>query len=160
MTDTTEVMDKIRDRALSLRLFDAVLDHEPKSAPAGPGHTWACWVVQFRPLASKSGLAVTSMRLDLRARIYRSMLAEPQDQIDRELMGRVDAMMRQANADISFGMTGEGVWTDLLGDDSDSDGMRAQTGYVEIQNKIFRIADLSIYVVITDYFPQARTDFP
>lgn len=158
--DTYEVIDKINSRVSSLGLFDMVLDHEPKSAPDTDGHVWACWVLRWRPLPSKSGLAVTSMRLDLQARVYRPFLAEPQDSIDRDLLGCVDAVIRETSADVSFGIDNKGVWTDLLGDDSDSSGVRADLGYLEMNHKIFRIADVSLPVVMTDYFPQARTDTP
>lgn len=157
--DTGEVITAINTRMSATGLFDAVLDHEPITAPTSTGFVWACWVAWFRPLKVKSGLASTSMQLMLRAWIMRNALTEPRDTIDRDLLACVDTAIRESSADISFGMTGAGVWTDLLGDDSD--GLYAETAFIIFnQNEVFRVADMRIPVVLTDYFPQARTDVP
>lgn len=153
MADTYAILDAINDRVSSLGLFDAVLDHEPKSAPNTEGHLWAAWVLSWKPVASKSGLADTAMQLMVQGRIYRSFLHEPQDQIDRDLVGCVDAVIRECNSNISFGLQNEGVWTDLLGDNSE--GVTASLGYVRMdQNKIYRICDLWIPVILTSYYTQ------
>ena len=153
MADTYAILDKINTRISSLGLFDVVMDHEPKSAPNTDGHVWALWVVSWKPVASKSGLADTAMQLTVQGRIYRSMLHQPEDEIDRDLVGCADAVLRECNADISFGISDEGVWTDLLGDTSE--GVTAALGYVRMDtNKIFRMCDIVIPIILTSYYTQ------
>jgi hypothetical protein len=151
--DTGAIITAITTRMAGTGLFDATLDFEPKSPPKSDGFVWACWARGFEPVASKSDLANTAMVLKLWGRIYRNHLAAPEGDIDRGLLQRVDTVMRQSSSEISFGL-GEGLWTDLLGDDSE--GLTCQLGYVgwKGENKVFRTADLFIPVIMTTYFPQ------
>jgi len=73
--------------------FERVLAHEPKSAP-GNGLTCAIWWQDLRPVAAASGLQATSVRLELQVRAYQNMLAEPQDDIDTDLLEAIDGYKR------------------------------------------------------------------
>jgi hypothetical protein len=154
-TDSTEIIDLVNSRVKAMKLFDAVLDHEPKSPP-GDGFTWACWVRSWRPVPSLSGLASTGTILTLSGRIFCRFIREPQDDIDRDLFERVDAVIRESSTDLSFGIANESVWTDLLG--QDSEGLYAESGYINMDGVIFRVADLIIPVVLADQWAQARSD--
>jgi hypothetical protein len=151
--DTDTIITAVNTRMAGTGLFDATLDYEPTSPPKSDGFVWACWTRGFEPVASKSDLANTAMVLKLWGRIYREHLAKPAGDIERGLLRCVDVAMRLSSAAVSFGL-GEGLWTDLLGDDSE--GLTCQLGYVgwRGENKVFRTADLFIPVIMTTYFPQ------
>jgi hypothetical protein len=127
---------------------ERVLAHEPKSAP-GNGITVAIWVQNLRP-ASTSGLDATTVRLELSARAYLSMLADPQDLIDVQLLGVVDAFMEALSGDFTLGGLVRQV--DLLGEHGDPLSMDA--GYLEQDGKLFRHMTITLPLIV-DLWSQA-----
>jgi hypothetical protein len=154
MPDTPELIDAIASIGRRIGLYEAVLLHEPKSAPTQEGCVLAVWCSNWVPIPHLSGQAETAMLLLLRARAYWSFIAIPEDDIDKELSMRADALHRELNADINIGLGDIGVEIDLL--KAASDGVNTALGFIKIDEKIFRVADTEIPILITAYYTQGR----
>lgn len=143
-----QLTDAMASHAAETGHFQTVNQHEPKNSP-GHGLRAALWVQTFRP-ARRSGLASTSMRLEYRLRIYQNMLMEPQDSIDPAVLAAADACLAAYSSNFTLGGLVRQV--DLLG--SDGNPLSATAGYLAIDNKMYRVMDLTIPLVINDVYDQ------
>jgi len=143
------IFDKVVSYALATGLFDAVNQHEPKSAP-GNGITCAVWVQVIRPV--RSGLAATSGVLILEARIYTSFVQQPFDMIDPNITAATASIMMALTGDFNFGGDANVRNLDLLG--STGTPLSAQAGYVEIDRRMYRVMTITIPVIVNDMFVQ------
>lgn len=148
--DVSGIFAQTMSHAKRLGIFNQVLSHEPKSGPA-QGITCCLWATSYRSLGEVSGLASTSMRLQLNGRIYINFKAQPEDEIDKRLLDATSKFIESFNGDIQLG--GEAMEVDLFG--SYGDPLSARWGYVEIDRINYRIADLTIPFVIADIYTQA-----
>lgn len=160
----SEILDLLVSRTMAIKVAKAVLKHEPRSVPtefpavafflgapnAAPG--------AFQTVKSVSSLGTAAMRMDVICRIYMNAKApvayngkKPSlDNIDQVLLEILEAIMRECNAHVSFGIEDSGVWTDALGEDSE--GLGALIAYLDQDQTKLRIAELYIPVILTDYF--------
>lgn len=145
------IFDAVVSDAQASGYFDRVNKHEPKRKP-GKGLTASVWIQNITPLALASGLAATSARVLFILRIYSNMLKEPQDMIDPELMRAASNLMRRYHDDFDFAGAIRNV--DLLGQFGIS--LEATAGYLEIDNTMFRIMDITIPCIVNDVWPQVR----
>jgi hypothetical protein len=143
------ILDAVVSDAQASGYFDRVNTHEPKRKP-GRGLTAAVWVQNITPLPGISGLASTSARVLFILRIYSNMIKEPQDAIDPQLMKVVSNLMRRYHDDFDFGGAIRNV--DLLG--SQGVSLEATAGYLEQDNTMFRIMDITIPCLVNDVWPQ------
>lgn len=143
---TQAFIDAVANDALKLGRFEWVNTHEPKSSPRGLG--CAIWVQDLRP--TSSGLDSTTVRLTLNVRVFTSMLAEPQDMIDPDLIDAVDALMAAYTGGFTLGGTVRSI--DLLG--SSGEPLAAQAGYVRIDTKLHRIMTITLPMIINDFWAQ------
>ena len=127
--------------------FIDVRDYEPKSAPSAQGVTLAIWAGPMSPVLG--GLAATSARMEFTARLYRSMLAEPQS--DRVILDALSTYVGRLTSDFTLGDSLRMV--DLLG--AYGDPLAYDMGYVEMDHKIFRLADIRVPLIINDVWTQA-----
>lgn len=150
---TSTVLDALVSQLMQLGIFDRVNQHEPKIAP-GDGITAAIWFNSGQPVRS-SGLASTTVRLEFNLRLYTSMLAEPQDMIDPNLMQAFDTVIGVYSGEFTlanFGVTIREI--DLLG--SYGAGLSAQAGYVPQDNKLYRVVTITVPVIVNDAWDQAQ----
>lgn len=148
--DVRSVIDLVASHASSLGCFDRVQKHEPKSAPSGERPSFAVYVSALAPLARSSGLAMTSARLELTGRIYRGFITEPEDEIDPDLAESLDLLMAAYTGDFELGGLARNI--DLLG--AHGQGLSARAGYLRVDNKIFRVMDIIIPIIINDCWEQ------
>lgn len=144
-----EAFDKLVSTAKRSGYFTNCLSYEPKSAPTD-GLTFACWLGDIRPVAARSGLPVTSARVEILCRVYSNMLAEPQDQIDIDLSKAGSHMLAELTGD--FGI--DGAYVDLLG--AFGEPLRLETGYVGLDRTMFRIVDIPTPFIADDVYDQAE----
>lgn len=145
------VLDKIVSYALTSGRFDAVNQHEPKSAP-GNQVTFAVWVQSIKPLPRASGLSSTSGTILFTGRIYQNFRSQPFDMIDPTVTAACTDMMGALSADFNFGGVGGVRSLDLLGMYGPS--LSAAAGYVEIDKTVYRVMTIQIPVIINDMFVQ------
>lgn len=129
--------------------FDAVQGHEPKSAP-GTGLTFAVFVAALGPARGGSGLAATSVRVELTGRIYKPFKSEPEDLIDPNMTDAAEALITAYSGDFDMGGNARNV--DLLGAYGTPLGFRA--GYVTIDKSVFRFYDITIPIIVNDAWAQ------
>jgi len=146
---SSRFVDAVTSLAGKLGLFDVVIAHEPKAAPAATGLTCATWGSDIRPVQS-SGQASVSIRLELRTRIYLSMLADPQDGIDALVLDAGSAVMNELCG--GFSLAGRARGVDLFG--ADGEGLRGQMGYLNQDGKLFRVMDIFVPIVINDLWDE------
>jgi hypothetical protein len=150
--DITSILGACIDHALTTGLFSSVSGHEPKgkNQTLGPELTAAMWVQDIAPVPKASGLNATSGRLELTLRIYTSMLAEPQDSIDPNVLGAVDIMMTAYSADFELG--GNVKHIDLLGEHGRA--LSAKAGYLNQGGRLFRVMDVCLPLILNDLWAQ------
>lgn len=160
----SEVLRTIADYTRSLRVFETVGVHEPRTAPTSLPHiAWFLGAPQgapggFKVIPRVSGLASAGMRLDVIGRIYMDAKTPPKgssmDEVDGILLDLIEAVMVKCSANISLGLQQNGVWTDANG--ADSDGLSCDIGYLDQDQpaRKFRIAEIYVPVIITDFLPQ------
>jgi len=146
--DADGIIAELVTAASSVGVFDAVVAHEPKSAPAPTGVTCAVFVNEAGPVQS-SGLSALSMRLEFTMRLYTAMIQEPADGIDPLLLRAADVLT--AYLCLHFTLSGKARYTDFL--NADGQGLRWVAGYVTQDAKPFRIIDIMTPVVINDLYP-------
>lgn len=144
----TALFAALRSHAAETGLFEQVPQHEPKSAPGG-GLSCAIWAASIEPIQS-SGLDQTSGKVVFNVRIYSNMLTEPQDAIDPEILTAVCALMADYSGAFTLGGTVREI--DLLGEFGDS--LSAKAGYLNHDNRLFRVMDIVLPVIINDLFGQ------
>jgi hypothetical protein len=143
------VTDAVASHALSLGVFDRVNTHEPKVAP-GNGITCAVWVDRILMNRKASGLNRTGVTLVFNIRLYQTMLSEPQDAIDPNLIGALDLLMAAFNGDYELGGTVREV--DVFG--MNGVALGAQAGYVPQDNKMYRVVIVTLPLNMNDVWEQ------
>lgn len=147
------VFDAVVSDVQATGYFKRVNQHEPKRKP-DIDLTAAVWVQSIDPLQIASGLAVTSARVVFMLRLYSNMIKEPQDMIDPNLLKAASSIMRRYHDDFDFGLTESVRNVDLLGQYGIA--LALVTGYVEQDGTMFRIADITVPVIVNDVWPQVN----
>jgi hypothetical protein len=145
-----DLFDKVTSHAAQLGLFEEVTSHEPKNAP-GNGLWCAIWIQSIDPVPS-SGLAAVSVRVELRARIGSSMLAEPQDSIDPNILTAVTVLLGEYAGHLTLGATVRAI--DLIG--MHGTPLSAQAGYITIGNQMSRVMEVTLPVIINDAWTEVN----
>ncbi len=141
----------VTSQAQTLGVFDGgVVAHEPKNAP-GPGLSCAVWVQTIKPSQRASGQASVSGVVSLRARIYSNMLAEPQDGIDPDLLAAMCRLMEAYSEGFTLGGIVRNV--DIFG--AEGEPLAAQAGYIQHDNRLFRVMELTLAIVLSDMWTEA-----
>lgn len=151
--DPTAIIDAVASHAAATGDFDIVNKHEPKSAP-GRGLSAHIWAQHLGTARAQSGLSITSAILVLNVRIMSNMLAEPQDDIDPEILRAVNRLMAAYSADFTLGGLVREI--DLLGITGQT--LRADAGYVRIgggEGGMYRVMVITVPMIINDVWPQA-----
>lgn len=148
--DVPAIIAALESHALSLGMFALVNTHEPKAAPINGLHG-ALWVDEIAPAQRRSGMASTSARLVFNFRIGIGMIAEPQDDIDPQILVATMALMRAYSGDFELG--GQAAQIDLLGAYGSPLGARA--GYLPQDGKLFRVMVITIPIILNDVFDQS-----
>lgn len=151
--DILGIYDKVQSHAMRLGVFERFATHEPKNAP-GQGLTWAMWLQAITPAPRVSGLSSSAMRLEFVIRLYRNMTAEPQDQIDPDMLTALDALGTAYSGD--FTLEGVVFVVDLLG--SAGPPLSARAGYLNQDSKLYRVFDITLPLVVDAVWDQAGSD--
>jgi hypothetical protein len=146
--DASTILNEVQSHAMSSGLFERVNGHEPKNAP-GNGLTAAVWAQDIAPVRG-SGLASTSARVVFNVRIYSSMLQEPQDAIDPQILNAVDVLMTAYSGDFTLGGNVRNI--DLLGQTGQA--LSALAGYINQDNKMYRVMTIALPVIVNDVWEQ------
>lgn len=146
-----DLIDRIASHAMTLGLFDRVNQHEPKSKP-GRGLTCAVWIDRIEPARGRSGLSETDARVVFNVRVYTSMLTNPQDSIDPNVIEATDLLFEAYSGDFELGS--DTRYIDLLGM-TQGHPLLAQSGYINIDNMVFRVMTITVPVIVENAWPQS-----
>jgi len=149
------VYDSLKSHAQSLKLFQAVTEHEPLNPPAG-GLSCAILLGPLTPLSGGSGLAATSGRLEFHVRIYAHRSQYPSARIERDVLGAACTLMGAYSADFELliGNIASGLVRDidLLG--RYGAPLSMTPGWLAADGAPFRIADITLPLILNDIFGQ------
>jgi hypothetical protein len=142
------LIDALVSHAMTTGYFERVNAHEPKNAP-GYGLTAAVWNQTGGPVQS-SGLAQTSAVVTFYVRLFTSMVSEPQDMIDPNLLDALDALLTAYSGD--FTLDGMIRQIDLLG--AESPGLSWVAGYIDVSGTKYRCMTITVPLVVNDVWEQ------
>jgi hypothetical protein len=139
----------LRDHARKLGVFEVSRVGEFKSAPPN-GLCFAVWAQRLGSAPVGSGLAATTGLMRCTARIYLPLTYKPEDDIETKVVGAADGYLGRLNGDLSLGGTCRNI--DVLAEMSEP--LEWDLGHANIDNKLYRIADLPIGVIFSDAWEQ------
>lgn len=140
---------EIVSAAKQLADFEVVVQHEPKAAPVSLP-ALAVWFAGFGPARGLSGLAATSARVEFKARAYLNAMSKPEGSTDPKLILLISQLIGAFSGGFTLG--GDVMAIDLLG--GWGPPLEATAGYITHDSKEFRVAELTIPVVIDDIWTQ------
>lgn len=144
-----DLFDNLISHAQRTGLFESVNGHEPKSAP-GTGITASFWASTVTPVAQASGLAVTSLRIEISLRLQTNMMQQPADRIDPNLIDATNAMLSEYSTDFQLDSTVMEI--DLLG--AYGTALGARFGYLNLDSTLYRAVVITIPVILDDNLKQ------
>lgn len=146
--DTKGMMNALGTYALKCGYFESVILHEATSASTLTGVTCSIMLMSARSTQS-SGLNSVSMVVEFMLRCYTSTLQQDMDAIDPRVMDAADAMMAALCGNFQLNRA-DTRYVDVLG--SDSDGLRCTTGYMPMDNQMFRTIDVMVPILCNDIY--------
>lgn len=127
----------------------AVIQHEPKAAPtANPA--LALWWSDIGPARGGSGLSATTARIEYSGRVYLNFKSRSEEDIDPLLMSLTSQVIGAFSS--SFTLDGDVAFIDLLG--AYGNPLAAKPGYLAMDSQEFRIAELTIPLIVDDVWSQ------
>jgi hypothetical protein len=148
--DTGGILSAVISHAAGLGVFERVNTHQPANAP-GSGLSCAVTVAEVVPVAAGSGLDATTGRIVFNVMIFAPVPQEPADDIEPLIVGAVDGLFAAYSGDFELGEEVRNV--DLLG--AHGTPLSAQTGYVTIDAQTYRVAIITLPLVVNDLWSQA-----
>jgi hypothetical protein len=147
--DTAGIVAAVTSHAQTLGKFEVVAFHEPKGAP-GSGLSLAIIASDGGTVPAASGLASSSSRVALTARIFKPLLGQPGDDTDTDLLQAMDALFGAYAGVFTLGGLVRNV--DLLG--AHGAGLSWRAGYVRIDEVTFRIIDINLPMILNDQWDE------
>jgi hypothetical protein len=145
-----DLFAQVEARAQSLGDIEQVIGHEPRSAPVSLP-ALAVWFAGLGPARGLSGLDATSVRCEFKARVYLSGQAKDEDKLEQKLL-YLSALVLGAYSG-AFTLNGEAMAVDLLG--GWGSPLEAQPGWLEHDSKPFRVAEITVPVIIDGVWSQS-----
>jgi hypothetical protein len=148
--DAAGIFNAIVSHAAQLGIFDRVNSHETRSAP-GLGLTADVWLDSITPAPQQSGLATVTAVVLINVRVYNSLLSQPTDATDPNILTAVATLMGEYAADFDLGGTVESV--DLLG--RHGTPLAAKAGYLTVDSATYRVMTITVPAVVNDVWGEA-----
>lgn len=151
VVDAAGALGRLRDHARAIKTvtFEVARIGEFKQAPPN-GLCFAVWVQRLGSAPMGSGLAATSALLRCTARIYMPLTYRPEEDVELKPLAAADGYLERLNGDLTLGGLARNI--DILAEMSDQPEW--DFGHANIDNKLFRIADLPIGVIFNNAWEQ------
>lgn len=155
--DTAGILAALRSEAKRLGKFDKVRGHEAKNPP-GIKLSLDTWVRRCRPAPAASGLAATSAVLTVDLRVYDSMMAKPEDELDPEICTAADLIVAGLTGNFTLG----GLIRNVDIYNAHGGGYLGwEMGYLRMgpagNQREYRTAAVTVPMIVSDAWPQAPT---
>lgn len=147
--DVSGTLRRLLDHAKILGVFEVARLSEFKTAPPN-ALCFALWVQRLGSSPVGSGLASTAALMQTMARIYFPMTHRPEEEIETKVFSAASGYLGRINGDFDLDDTVRDV--DILGEVGDIPAWEG--GYANIDNKLFRIADLNLNIIFNDIWEQ------
>ena len=144
------VLGRLLDHAKVLGVFTVARLTEFKSAPP-QGLCFALWAQRLGTSPVGSGLASTNALMRCTARIYLPMLYKPESDIEVKVTDAADAYLGRLNGAFTLGGAARNI--DILGEAGEP--LMWDYGYANIDNSLYRIADLPMNIIFNDSWSQS-----
>lgn len=148
----TAIYDALTTHAQTLGLFDRVNDHETTNPP---GRGLSCSIL-LGPLAPVrgSGLASTSGRLEMTARVYAPRPSTTPGMVDRQILGAAVLLLAAYSGDFELDNVPDGLVRaiDLLG--AYGAGLSMEPGWLTQDGTPYRIAEITLPLILNDMWGQ------
>lgn len=128
----------------------SVIQHEPKAAPTALP-ALALWWSGIGPARGYSGLAATSARIQYSGRVYVNFKSRGEEDIDPQVMTLTSLVIGAFSS--SFTLDGDVAFIDLLG--GYGEPLSATPGYIQQDGQEFRVAELTIPLIVDDVWSQS-----
>jgi hypothetical protein len=145
-----DALSELHNVAKRLGVFEVARVGEFRGAPPN-GVCFAVWAQELGSGVG-GGLATTAPLLSATARIYAPGTRKPERDLEIDVLNAADLYLGGLNAGFTLGGVARNV--DILGEQGDP--LKWQFGHIVIDNKIFRIADLQVHVVLRSEWAQAE----
>jgi hypothetical protein len=144
-------LGRLRDHAKAIKTvtFEVARIGEFKQAPPN-GLCFAVWVQRLGSAPEGSGLASTTALMRCTARLYMPLTHKPEEDVELKPAAAADGYLARLNGDLTLGGTVRNV--DVLSEMAEP--LEWDFGHANIDNKLFRIADLPIGVIFNDAWEQ------
>lgn len=131
-------------------LRSSVVFHEPR-VPPSTLPALALWLGPLEPIGAVSGLSEVSGRVTVQGRIYICTAEKVSDKTEEQLLTLMSAVLGGFAG--AFTLGGEAMMCDLLG--AYGTKLSAQPGYVEYASAAYRVAEVSVPVIIDPLWTEA-----
>lgn len=134
------LFSQLTSHAKTLKVFQRVNGHEPQNAP---GNGLSCSIIlgSIDATPSASGLAAVSGTITFMVRVWSSMEQKPLDAVDPNILGAVSVLLAEYSGHFTLGGTVRDI--DLL-------ALKAQTSYLNDQDKEYRVVEITVPIVVND----------
>jgi hypothetical protein len=149
--DVSGTLRRLLDHAKKLGVFEVARLTEFKSAPP-KALCFALWVQRLGASPVGSGLSSTNALMRCTARIYFPMTHRPEEEIETKVFAAASGYLGRINADFDLGDTVRDI--DILGEVGEVPAWEA--GYANIDNVLYRVADLNMNVIFNDSWEQGQ----
>lgn len=146
--DSAGLFNAVVSHAMRSGLFETVSGHEAMNAPANGIH-YEVWGGPIRPITS--GLNITSARIVIQGRIKINMNREPRDSVETDLLYTTDRMLASYTGQFQLALD-DVRSIDVMG--ANGIMLEARPGYIDQDNHLFRICDITIPILVNDCWEQ------
>ena len=142
--DGKRLFQEVESHAMKLGIFPGGVNlHEAEAPPDKPACSF--WLGPGAPDPSSSGLASTSARLTILARLFSSRMQRPLDGIDPAILNATFTLIGEYNATFTLGGLIRNV--DVM-------GIRWAPGYLDWAGAPLRVVEVTLPLVVTDVWAQ------
>lgn len=142
-------LTRLLNHAKATGVFEVARLGEFKQTPPN-GLCFAVWSQNLGSAPMGSGLADTAALMKSTARIYMPLSYRPESDIELKTVDAADLYLGRLNGDLTLGGACRNI--DILSEMADQ--LTWDFGHANIDNKLFRIADLPIGVIFNSAWTQ------
>lgn len=148
----TAIYDALTSHAQTLGVFDRVNDHEAQQPP-GRGLSCSILLGPLTPIRA-SGMASTSGRLEMTARVYTPRPSNAPGDIDRQVLGAACQLLAAYSSDFELDGVPDSLVraVDLLG--AYGTGLSMEPGWLTQDGTPYRVAEITLPILINDMWGQ------
>lgn len=148
--DLPQLLDLVTSHAQRLGGSDAVIAHEPESAPGGRGVTVTASLAGIGAARGGSSVKATTARVELAVRVWYPADGAAAARAELVVAAAADGLMRAYTGD--YTLSGQVMNIDLLG--RYGPGLEGRAGYADLDGETYRVFTITLPMIISDLWEQ------